>query len=154
MQFTRFLLDNYLATGEGAQALSFFQNLPKYAAAGDPDGRIKRFIDSLLLSPLAAEWYNFGYEISEYDYTDFEEFSTAVTDDLHNIVTEEGCTYRDLVQDIPGISLALYAESQQFAFPYLYPVHFSGLRRFVRSLASGYRHFRQRQTMKTNVYIT
>ena len=124
MQFTKFLLDNYLATEEGAKALAFFQNLPKYAAAGDPDGRIKRFINSLLLSPLAGEWYKFGYEISEYDYADFGEFSTAVTADLHKIVTEEGCTYRELVQDITSISLAFYAESQQFAFPYLYPVHF------------------------------
>lgn len=124
MQFTRFLLDNYLATEEGAQALQFFQNLPKYAAAGDPDGRIKKFIDSLLLSSLADEWYEFGDEVSEYHYTDFEEFSSAVTDSFHNIVRDEGCTYRELVEEIPHISMRLFAESQQFAFPYLYPVHF------------------------------
>lgn len=124
MQFTKFLLDNYLATEEGAQALAFFQDLPKYAAAGDPDGRIKNFVDDLLLVPLAEEWYEFGYEVSEYEYGDFEEFSSFVGHSLHDILTEEECTYRDLVQDIPHMSLRLYAESQQFAFPYLYPVHF------------------------------
>lgn len=124
MRFTRFLLDNYLATEEGARVLQFLHDLPKNAAAGDPDGRIKSFIDSLLLSPLADEWYTFGYEIKEYDYKDFEEFSAAVAASLHTIVTEDGCTYRDLVQDIPSLSVAFYAEFRQFAFPYLYPVHF------------------------------
>ena len=124
MQFTKFLLDNYLETEEGTQALSFFQNLPKYAAAGDPDGRIKRYIDSLLLSPLAEEWYEFGDEVSEYTYKDFEEFSENVSGIIHREVTEYGSTYRKLVESIPNFSVTLYAESQQFGFPYLYPVHF------------------------------
>lgn len=124
MQFTKFLLDNYLATEEGARALSFFQNLPKYAAAGDPEGRIRKFIDSLLLSPLADEWYEFGEEVSEYIYKDFEEFSENVSGIIHREVTEYGSTYRKLAESIPNFSVTLYAESQQFAFPYLYPVHF------------------------------
>lgn len=36
------------------EILHFFQNFPKYAAAGDPEDKIKNFIDGLLLSPLAA----------------------------------------------------------------------------------------------------
>ena len=124
MQFARFLLDNYLATEEGAQVLSFFQNLPKYVAAGDPDDRIKRFIDSLLLSPLAHEWYEFDYEINECAYKDFNDFSMDVSSIIHREVTEYGSTFRKIVQDMPHFSVRLYAESQQFAFPYLYPVHF------------------------------
>ena len=39
-------------------------------------------------------------------------------------MTEYGSTYRKLLQSIPNFSVTLFAESQQFAFPYLYPVHF------------------------------
>ncbi|MDR2892350.1 MAG: hypothetical protein LBV80_04610 [Deltaproteobacteria bacterium] len=58
MQFTRFLLDNYLATAEGTQALHFFQNLPQYVVNGDSDNNIAKFIDDLLLMSLPDGWYS------------------------------------------------------------------------------------------------
>lgn len=129
MQFTRFLLDNYLATTEGAQALSFFQNLPKYVADGDPDNKIAKFTNDLLLLPLAEDFFVAKRDISDdgwesVSYRDFDDFAGDVASFFHEEASKPGENYRNLVEEIPSISVYLYAESQQFAFPYFYPVHF------------------------------
>lgn len=124
MQFRKFLLDNYLDTKEGKEALQFFENFPQYVISGDPNNNIIKFINSLLISPLAEELFNFKQVISPVVYKNFEEFSTDVINILHQTIIEDNITFRDIVEDIPNMSITLYAESQQFAFPYLYPVHF------------------------------
>ena len=63
MQFTKFLLDNYLQTDGGKNALNFFKNLPGYVRAGDPDKIVEKFINNLLITPLANEFYEFNQEI-------------------------------------------------------------------------------------------
>lgn len=125
MQFTRFVFDNYLQTDEGREALQFFKSFPKYVTEGDPNNTIKRFVDNLLLIPLANEWYHFDQAFpQEVMYNDFEEFSEDVINRIRQTLVEDGGTFRDILEDIPNFSVSLYAESQQFAFPYLYPVHF------------------------------
>lgn len=130
MQFNRFLLDNYLATDDGKEALSFFQNLPKYVATGDPDNKIVKFIDELLLVPQAEMFFDIARNVSEENsfetiaYSNFKEFDEDIANTFDDLITPDNPTYRDIVSFIPNISIYLYAESQQFAFPYLYPVHF------------------------------
>lgn len=72
MQFTKFILDNYLKTEEGFKGLQFFQNLPKYILEGDPDKTVSKFIDCLLLVPLAEEWFNFNCNIRPVVYKKFD----------------------------------------------------------------------------------
>ena len=72
MQFTRFLLDNYLKTAEGSRILKFFQNLPKYIADGDKDNKVQNFIDKLLIAPLPDKWFVFDYEINKRNFINFQ----------------------------------------------------------------------------------
>ena len=124
MQFTRFLLDNYLKTAEGSRILKFFQNLPKYIADGDKDNKVQNFIDKLLIAPLPDKWFVFDYEINKRNFINFEDFFQYVENKLPLLLEEFNWHYRDLIQEIPNLSLALFAESPQFAFPCLYPTHF------------------------------
>ncbi|WP_206215310.1 hypothetical protein [Desulfovibrio sp. ZJ200] len=117
-------MDNYLKTEEGKEALHFFENFPKYVISGDPNNTIKKFINNLLIIPLAKEWFDFTQSINPVVYKNFEEFSEDVINIFHQTLLEDNITFRDIVENIPNLSITLYAESQQFAFPYLYPVHF------------------------------
>lgn len=125
MKFTKFLLENYLNTSEGAESLLFFQGLPDYIRTGDPDNKIIQFINQLLLTPLANEWYNVQIfsDIEPRCYTNFDEFSNDITKEFEKQVDiEEG--FRGIIEEIPHFSLFIYAVAKEFAFPYLYPVHF------------------------------
>lgn len=124
MQFTKFLLDNYLKTEEGEGALYFFENFPQYIISGDHNNTVKKFINNLLIAPLAQDCFDFNQVINPVVYKNFDEFSKDVINILHQMLIENNITFRDIVEYIPNLSITLYAKSQQFAFPYLYPFHF------------------------------
>lgn len=125
MKFTKFLLENYLATPEGAESLLFFQNLTDYIRTGDPDNQIGKFIDKLLLIPLA----DVSYDVQKFSlikphfYQDFDKFSDGIAKEFEKQI-RNGESYRDIIEEIPHFSLFIYAVSKEFSFPYLYPLHF------------------------------
>ena len=99
-------LGEYLATAEGTQALLFFQNFPKFVADGDPGNNIAKFVDALLLTPLAEDVFNVKRDISSDGlkpviYSDFEDFAEDVTSFLHEQASRPGINYRNLVEDMP-----------------------------------------------------
>lgn len=125
MQFTKFLLDDYISTPLGASSLSFFKNLPQYIRSGDPERHISKYIDSLLLVPLSLDWYALE------GFSDFKPCTCDSIDEFEDVIAREfdrqlanDESYRDLVEEIPHFSLYIYATSREFSFPYLYPAHF------------------------------
>jgi hypothetical protein len=129
IQFTRFLLDNYLSTDEGIQALEFFKNLAHLVKSGDPNRQIDSFVNKLLLQPLYEVFFSISRDVSDENwdcvtYEDIDHFENDLRSFFDSQVTEYKLSYREMLEEIPQYSLFFFSASQQFAFPYLYPVHF------------------------------
>ena len=134
MRFEKFLLDNYIATEEGQAVYSFFHELPELIENGDKDGKAIQFIDSLLCQSEAEGWYDIrGFELDEdgvdryddqsKDFT-FGDFENYVRDVIDDVKQHNECSYRYMQREIPRLSLFLYYDIPEYAFPYLYPEHF------------------------------
>ena len=122
MKFSRFLLENYLATEEGTKSLTFFRELPSLLREGRGSTEIKRFIDSLLLVPFADVSYEFPLRFDK--NVSFENMKNDALLYEQDLSSEEKQEYHNLLVDIPFFSVGFYAKSPELAFPYFYPVHF------------------------------
>ena len=122
MKFSRFLLENYLATEEGTKSLTFFRELPSLLREGRGSTEIKYFIDSLLLVPYADTFYEFPLRFDEnFSFENLKDDALLYEQDLSS---EEKQGFHKLLGEIPFFSLELYAKSPELAFPYFYPLHF------------------------------
>lgn len=127
MEFTRFLLETYMETAEGKNTFNFFINLPQLLSSQEKRNEVINFINKRLIIPIAEDSFNFDYNIIPVTYRNFNEFENDVKLIIYKEYIQNNDSYRECLEDIPYISLLLYTESQQYAFPYLYPFHFHKL---------------------------
>ena len=134
MRFEKFLLDNYIATKEGQEVYRFFHELPGLIEKGDTEGKVVQFVNDLLYQPYAEGYFSTeGIDKSsgseEYTYkrnadSTFENFEIYAHDIIQWAMQSWECTYRELQSDVPYMSLYFFYKVPEYAFPYLYPVHF------------------------------
>ena len=134
MRFEKFLLDDYLQTSEGKKIFAFFANFKdNFIHHYD---NFYNFVDSLLETKIEIDGYIPQVE------RDFNESFTGITKKIRNIddfvetyfsrgAFEEDT--REYQEDIIYFSVEFFMEQPEYAFPYLYPLHFYRFQEICRA---------------------
>jgi len=132
MKFMKHYLDDYLMSG-GNEVKSLFDN-PEGLIDGDGVScQLAVFLDGILNVPGYSDSYKesndawpFAYSAAK--YKSFEDFAT----DINGTKFLADWEAKRCLRSIPRISLYLYAQYPEYAFPYLLPQHFYILRTICR----------------------
>jgi hypothetical protein len=142
MKFNRFILDNYLNTSEGKEALEFFTNFWLYFKNADIE-TIQKFLQNQYLVELKSEnitnFVQFILKNTHEKFEDSKEFfieernkitSIEIAEEYFDIFIKEtmeiapNLKMRELCTCIEGISLVLHFIKPDFYFPYFFVDYF------------------------------
>ncbi len=127
MKFDRVLLEDYIATREGARVLEFFRTFKKAYRRRFHDDRFFDFVGSLLTIDTARSAFHDGSEqwikTERRPCETFDDFERAYRQDF-----EDEQEARDFQGYIPKYSADLFCLCPEFAFPYLFPRDFHKIR--------------------------
>lgn len=126
MKFERFLLDDYMQTPQGKKVYSFFADLKHIYFHNRK--KFYNFVDSMLDISCAEEFLD--KECSDFDERKFEKMKDIPT--IEKYIRKKPNFWKKLSnyearfcqREIPCFSVLEYLTHPNYAFPYLFPLHF------------------------------
>ena len=124
MKFRKHHLEDYLRL-DGAKIKELFAKPENLMGDGRASEKLSSFLDSILMECGYRSSYDEGgdawpFDYSSSQYKSFSEFAS----DIGNMKFIDDREAKLCLRAIPRISIILYAQYPEYAFPYLFPQHF------------------------------
>lgn len=135
MEFRKEMLNDYLNTSEGRRVLGFFNKFGEHFKNRFGDRNFFRFVNRNLDVGCAEDYFDvidrrFG-QVVQGRCRSIDDLSAKAKSMFAKFADEDP---REIQYSMPLLSCELYSKSPNFAFPYLFPVHFYRFRQICEFL--------------------